>query len=59
MEIKDDDTMLGLARKLGFRTKTYKAFVASGLSPKELISIVMNNYEEDAYNKLLEIKIIA
>ena len=56
MEIKDDDTMLGLARKLGFRTKTYKAFVASGLSPKELINIVMNNYEEDAYNKLLEIK---
>jgi hypothetical protein len=56
MEIKDDDTMLSLARKLGFRTKTYKAFVASGLSPKELISIVMNNYEEDAYNKLLEIK---
>ena len=56
MEIKDDDTMVDVGRKLGFRSKTYKAFIASGISPKELISIVMNNYKTDAYNKLLEIK---
>ena len=56
MEIKDDDTMVDVGRKLGFRSKTYKAFIASGISPKELISIVMNNYTTDAYNKLIEIK---
>ena len=56
MEIKDNDTMANVGHKLGFRNKTYKAFLASGLSPKKLKSIVMNNDEIDACKELLKIE---